>query len=137
VVEVHGNFELKIQNALTDKMKIVCCTEVPERIEELFGRAIEIIFPHIKPEKITVIFARKQFVISFSDVHVGIYVKNLIAFDLDKLEIRDDNMIIAAFLEEFVHCLLNISDEKEVGYRVSKIYPNVLFNGEKYLRKER
>jgi len=135
--EVYGGFQLPIQNELTDKMKIICHTEVPIRIQELFNSAVEIIFPHVRPEKTTIIFARELFPVRFDNNHVGIYVKNLIAFDLNKLETKHDDMIIVAFLEEFAHCLLGIQDEKEVGYRVSEIYPQVTFDGEKYLLKNK
>ena len=136
MAKIHGKFQLSIQNELTDKMKIVCSAEVPMRIQELFSKAIEIISPHIRAEEITIFFTRKKFGVTFANDHVGIYVKNFVAFDLDKLETKHDDMITVAFLEEFAHCLLNIHDEKEVGYKVSEIYPKVIFDGEKYLLKK-
>jgi len=131
--EIHGNFQLAVQNELTDKMKITCCSDVPLRIQQLFSEAIKIIFPHIRPQKMTVVFSRGDFPVRFIDEHVGIYVRNLIAFDLNKLEKKHDDIIIATFLEEFAHCLFGIDDEKEVGHKVSEIYPRVIFDGEKYL----
>jgi len=116
-------------------MKIVLNTEVPERIQELFSKAIEIVSQYVKPERATVIFCRGSFPVTFTPEHVGIYVKNLIAFDLSKLETKDNKMIMAAFLEEFAHCLLDIEDEKEVGYKVAEIYSEVGFDGKKYFIK--
>jgi F420-dependent methylenetetrahydromethanopterin dehydrogenase len=134
--EIHGEFELSIHNALTDMMKIACTTGVPARIQELFNKAIEIISPHVRPEIVTIIFTRGKLSVTFTSNHVGIYVKNLIVFDLNKLERCADDMIVAAFLEEFAHSLLDIRDEREVGYKVSEIYPRVVFNGQKYRSRQ-
>lgn len=98
-------------------------------ITSLSSRAIEIVSPNVKPDKSTVIFARGAFPAVFTPEHVGIYVKNLIAFDLNKLENKDERIVIATFLEELVHCLLNIENEVEVGYKLAEIYPEVIFNG--------
>lgn len=126
---------MSIQNELTDKMAINCVTRVSPLNQILFNKAIEVITPHVKPEKVTVIFCRNNFPIFFDRNHVGVYFRNLIAFDMNKLENVHKDIVIAVFLEEFVHCLLHIGDEEEVGYRVSEIYPKVGFDGEKYLLK--
>lgn len=136
MAEIHGNFRLSVQNELTEMMKIACATEVPARIQELFNSAVELVSSLDKPKRTTVFFTRRKIEVLFESGQVGIYVKNFIAFDLDKLENCQDDMIIAAFLEEFVHCLLGIQDEKEVGYKVSEIYPRVRFDGEKYVSKK-
>jgi len=132
---IYGNFQLATQNELTDKMKITCCTNVPIKMQQLFSQAIDTIFPHIKPQKMTIVFTRKEFSVRFEEECIGMYVRNLIIFDLNKLETKHDYMVIVAFLEEFAHCLFGIDDEKEVGYKVSEIYPKVTFDGEKYLLK--
>jgi len=132
LAKISGQFHLSIQNELTDKMAINSVTQVSSIIQNLFNRAIEVITPHVKPEKITVIFCRNNFPLFFGRTHVGIYFRNLIAFDLDKLENAHQDIIVAVFLEEFVHCLLHVDSEEEVGYRVSEIYPKVGFDGEKY-----
>jgi hypothetical protein len=116
-------------------MAINCVTQVSPIIQRLFNRAIEIITPHVKPEKITVILCRKNFPIFLDRNHVGVYFRNLIAFDLDKLENTHKDIVVAVFLEEFVHCLMPIDSETEVGYRVSEIYPKVGFDGKKYFPK--
>lgn len=135
MAKISGKFHLSIQNELTDKMAINCVTKVSSIIQKLFNRAIEVITPHVKPEKITIIFCRNNFPIFFDRNHVGVYFRNLIAFDLNKLENTHKDIIVAVFLEEFVHCLLHIVSEEEVGYAVAKIYPKVGFDGEKYLLK--
>ena len=135
MAKISGQFHLSIQNELTDKMAINCVTQVSPIIQKLFNRAIEVITPHVTPEKITVIFCRSNFPIFFDRNHVGVYFRNLIAFDLDKLENTHQDIVVAVFLEEFVHCLLHIDSEEEVGYGVSEIYPKVGFDGEKYFLK--
>jgi len=135
LAKISGQFHLSIQNELTDNMAINCVVKVSSIIQRLFNRAIEVITPHVRPEKITVIFCRNNFPIIFDRNHVGVYFRNLIAFDLNKLENTHRDIIVAVFLEEFVHCLLHIDNEEQVGYRVSEIYPKVGFDGEKYFQK--
>lgn len=136
MAKIIGNFNLVIENELTDKMKIWSRSEVPSRIQTLFNKAIELVTPHVKPDLTTVVFSRGPFPVSFADNEVGIYIVYLIAFDLNKLEKYADDSVIVAFLEEFLHCLRHIYDETKVGYEVAKIYPKVAFDGNKYIDKE-
>lgn len=109
--------------------------EVPQRIQTLFNKSIEIFAPYAKPEEVNIFFVRKQFRVIFDEKRVGMYIKNLIVFDLDKLENHPEEMVLAVFLEEFAHCYLHIDDEKEVSHAVCKIYPKLEFNGKKYSLK--
>ncbi len=125
-------FELTIKTELANKMCITSGVEVPERVQRLFNKAIEIISTHVKPQNTNVMFCNGLLKIQFDSQRIAMHVPNFIAFDLIKLSRYKDEMIIAIILEEFAHCLIGITDEIEVKYYVASIYPSIKFNGEQY-----
>ena len=119
-----------IKHNVLDKLKIEFVSHVPKRVIGLFQAAINIIARAGAPNKpVKVIFARGSFPIRFSDDHIGIYIRNLIAYDVDKLEkIKHDELLMAALLEELVHIYFDIDDEVKVGKKVAELYPRVKFD---------
>lgn len=105
--------------------------------------AISIIASISKPtKKCVVIIGRSPFQV---DVGIGDlqftsaartvngYVENLIFIDVEKTSALAESVRVATILEEFVHVLMNISDEDAVSRVVAAIYPGIIWDGTNYL----
>lgn len=115
-----------IDTKLKPFIKIVITTSVPKNFEELFCEATRIIAKVAKPQSLKVIFYRKEFKIITSEDQVAVYIKNLILYDVEKLEgITDKRMVLAVLLEELVHALLEMHNEVETSLKVCKLYPEI------------
>ena len=115
-----------IDPKLKETTKIIIRTSVSDKIIKLFCEAIRVIARVAKPKPLKIIFYRKQFTITTSEDHVAVIIRNLILYDLDKIdEITDDRMILAVLLEELVHILLDMTNEVEVSLKVSELYPQI------------
>ena len=121
-MEVDWNINPKFKNS----MKIILSTSVSKELTELFCKATDIISKEAKPKPLKIIFYRKQFRIITSEEQVAVYIKNLILYDLDKIdEITDKRMILAVLLEELVHALLEIDNEVKASLKVCELYPEI------------
>lgn len=115
-----------IDNRLKPFIKIVIVTSVPKYFEELFCEATRIIAKVAKPQLLKVIFYRKQFKIITSEDQIAVYIKNMILYDIEKLEaITDKRMVLAVLLEELVHALLEIHNEVDTSMKVSELYSEI------------
>jgi len=121
---------------LKPQLTIMTSEPIREELVKLFCKATELIEPIIRPGKIKVVFARKHFRITIDDDIIGCRVRELLIFDLSKIEkISDERYVIAAFVEEFVHCYLDSDDEELVARKMVELYPALVFDQEtgKYL----
>jgi len=115
-----------IDPKLKQSMKIVLRANVSKEIADLFCEATKIISKTVHPKPLKIIFYREQFKILTSPEHIAVFIKNLILYDLDKIEaITDQRMILAVLLEELVHALLEIDDEVETSLKVSELFPKI------------
>lgn len=118
--------EWTIDPKLKHHVKIIIVTQVPNYLVELFCKATRIISKVSEPQFLKIIFYRRQFKINTAEDHVAVYIKNMILYDLDKIEaITDKRMILAVLLEELVHALLGIHNEVETSLKVSELYPEI------------
>jgi hypothetical protein len=115
-----------IDDDLKSTMTIICTTNVSQLLVELFCHATRIIAKEVDPKPIKIIFTSHQFQIIINENLWAIYIKDMIIYDVNKIEtLRDCRMIIAILLEELVHVYFNISDELEASLKVVELYPEI------------
>lgn len=128
-----NNIILKVDWSVSPKLKpyliILTSEPIKEELIKLFCKATELIAPLVRPGKIKVIFTRKCFTITIDDNIIGCRFRELLIFDLSKIEkISDERYVIAAFVEEFVHSYLDSDDEELTARKVVELYPALVFD---------
>ncbi len=110
-------------------LTIFALEPIKEEIVKLFCEATTLLSPIIRPNKVNVVFARKNFTITMGDNMIGCRIRDLLIYDLSKIEkITDKRYIIATFVEEFIHCYLDSDDEDLAARKTVELYPELIFD---------
>ena len=111
-------------------MSIQASTQIPQKYEELFCKATEIIAPHVNSKRISVFFVRDILIVNLVvEERISEYWRDVIIYNLSKIEkFQDERQIMVIFLEELVHAYYDTLDEYFVGNKVAELYPDVTFN---------
>lgn len=120
-------------------IKIFLQTEISERLRNLLSRAVGIIanYPQVDRQKSVrvILTSGGAAQIPLLEQQIGIYIKNLIVFDVGKMEKYLDWAVTVEFLEEFCHVYFNIDDETLVTHKVVELFPDVeVRDGQYHLR---
>ena len=118
-----------VNERLKNKLIINCpenVTPLSPRLIELFCETTNIIANVKNVKTVNVFFVRSILYLIVSKYQYGLHIKDIIIYDIDKIEkFKDERKIIVIFLEELVHALLNIEDEIKTSLKVSELYPLV------------
>lgn len=84
----------------------------------------------LKFKKATITFCREHtFVVRLGvEERIAEYWRDIIVYDLDKIEIRTDLEVKVILLEELVHCYVDTLDEKVTGLIVASLIPEISFD---------
>jgi len=109
-------------------------SDISQKILLKYSEAFELLktLEILKPKQPVVFFYRiGKFVPNLIELNLkntGAYFKDIIIYDLDKLEVDNDTAILIAILEELVHCYCETCDETKAGLIVASLIPEIYFD---------
>lgn len=133
----------KMKKEITEKYSLFYPGDINPHIIDLFHKAFQLVntIDDIKHKKPTITFCRKNlFTVDLSAVdRLGEYWRDIIIYNLDKIEKKDDLDISVILLEELVHCYCDTLDEKVTGLIVTSLIPEIYFDTStmQYKRKDK
>jgi len=116
----------------TQQYNLYYPADINPKIVELFHRAIKLVntLTDLKHKKATITFVRNnKFTVDLViRDRLAEYWRDMIVYNLDKIEQKDELSLSIILLEELVHCYCDTLDEKITGLIVASLIPDIIFD---------